>query len=345
MASGELQNEDVLQEAIESLSRVQEFNVESLEQKTRLGSENSFEEVLEPARALLGIFQQIPSSTLELFPDNELNQIKSISDAAYNLFSEILSFSLSEGDVENRRKALIDKVRSQIQPAFTKLHSLVSFAMAKTVDFANLERQARGTIQAIRDQTDRILAELEENKQQAELALDAAQKAAAEQGVVQQAKYFKEEADTHEALAEFWRKWTLWTAAGVGVYGALTLFIHKWSWLAPKSSFETFQVITAKLLVFFVLTFLLFLCSKNFLSNRHNAIVNRHRQNALMTYRALVEASGTPEARDTVLSHAAAAIFQLHDTGYVKAGDNSGASTNNIVEMLPRSTLPISTGQ
>ena len=43
---------------------------------------------------------------------------------------------------------------------------------------------------------------------------------------------------------------------------------------------------------------------------------NRHRQNALLTYRALVAAAGEHETEDIVLAHAAVCIFAPQETGY-----------------------------
>ena len=52
-----------------------------------------------------------------------------------------------------------------------------------------------------------------------------------------------------------------------------------------------------------------FLFAKVFISHKHNAIVNRHRQNALLTYKALVEAAGDTPNREVIFVQAAACIF------------------------------------
>lgn len=76
--------------------------------------------------------------------------------------------------------------------------------------------------------------------------------------------------------------------------------------------------------------------SRNYLAHRHNTVVNRHKQNSLLTFNALVGASSTAEARNTVLNHAAASIYAVPDTGCVKGRSDSGPQNTTLVELLPR---------
>ena len=334
----------LLEEAKSSLSRVQEFNAEELVQTGRLG-EASFDEALEPAKKVISLFRQLPATTLDYLPESELGIVKSQANSLYQMFEEILSFDVNEGDVRNRQSQAVGKLRNAYQGHFSKLYPLISYSMARTVNFGQLEEQGRAAVREIRDQTEKLMKEIEEQKKAADRILEEVRKTAAERGVSQEASYFKEEADAHRLEAQNWRFWTVSMAVVLGAYGVSTLFFHKISWLTPATTYETVQFTVGKVLVFFVLAYMLALCAKNFLSNRHNEIVNRHRQNALMTYKSLVDAGGSPEARDVILSHAASSVYRLHDTGYTKSSDGSGSSSSSIVEMLPRTSLPLnSTG-
>jgi hypothetical protein len=66
------------------------------------------------------------------------------------------------------------------------------------------------------------------------------------------------------------------------------------------------------------------------LSHLHNAVVNRQRQNSLMTFKALVEAAGQQENRDIILTKAADSIFAPQPTGFSKADGAEGAATSVI---------------
>ena len=71
---------------------------------------------------------------------------------------------------------------------------------------------------------------------------------------------------------------------------------------------------------FAILDYLVLFCARNFLSHKHNTIVNKHRQNALVTFNVLGEAAGKDENRDVILTYVAARIFSPQDTGHIKQG-------------------------
>lgn len=325
----------LLESAIASLSRIQEFESSSLVQSSRLGA-SAFHSAVEPANRLISLFRLLPVGALDQFPENELNVIQSLCDVTFNIFSEVLEFDIDAGDNKQRQSALTNKISDQYQRIFSQIYPLVAYSTARTVDFNKLDEQGRAAVQGVKDQSKLILDSLAIEQSAVKSILDDVRKVAAEQGVSQQALYFKNEADLHAVQADFWRTWTFRTAVGVALFGIGSIFLHKWSWLAPSDPYASIQFTTSKLLLFFILVFVLLLCSKNFMANRHNEIVNRHRQNSLLTYKALVDAGSSPESRDVILNHAAASIFQLHDTGYAKTAEQGGASSTSIVEMIPK---------
>lgn len=148
--------------------------------------------------------------------------------------------------------------------------------------------------------------------------MQAVRKVAEEQGVSQQAIYFKNEADNHEKESTVWLKRTVWLTIGLTVYAAVTLFLHQIPILAPTNLYETAQLVASKVLIFVTISYFLILSAKNYVAHRHNSVVNRHRQNALATYTALVKAAGEEATRDVVLAKAADCIFSAQSTGFAK---------------------------
>ena len=57
--------------------------------------------------------------------------------------------------------------------------------------------------------------------------------------------------------------------------------------LDTDSTPDAIQLAVAKVFVFAAVSYAVYLCARNFLAHKHNAIVNRHRQNALLTYTTL----------------------------------------------------------
>lgn len=322
-----------LEETTASLKRVQEFDAESLARRDDLGVALNFAPAAKPAARLIQLFAQIPASALDDFPDGNLEQIRQQADSIYNIFQSILTFNVEkQSNPTGTRQGLIESLVNQYPSTWSVLHPYVAYSAAKTADFQRLEREGRAAIQSINDRTDETLKELAEAKTQADEALAAARRAAAEQGVSQQAIYFRDEAAAHDKAASEWQRTTIWSAIAVGIYAAASVFIHKWSWLAPSTALDSAQLVTSKILVFLVLSYMLILAAKNFLSHKHNAIVNKHRQNALMTFNALVAAANDSAAKDVILTHAAACIFSPQDTGYSKP--SGGASDSSIARAL-----------
>ena len=93
------------------------------------------------------------------------------------------------------------------------------------------------------------------------------------------------------------------------------------------------QLGVSKILIVTVISFMLYLSARSYLSHKQNAIVNRYRQNSLLTYRALVDAAGSSENREVILTHAATCICGPQRTGY---SQDSGEATkaSSVVEVF-----------
>ena len=160
--------------------------------------------------------------------------------------------------------------------------------------------------------------EIGETARKTEHLLNQVRETAAEQGVFMQTGHFKEEADRHEAEAKTWRE-----RVGMAVAAFVGAAFLSWWWSGDvDNGFALAQALTSRALVFVALGFGVFFCAKNYLAHRHNAVVNRHRQKALETYRALAEAD--PKSREVVLAHAARCIYAPQDSGFARKGESGG---------------------
>lgn len=332
---------DARKSARESLIRMQEFDVTKLPREDELGIKFRFTSAVEPAKRLVDLFSRLPESVLEDFGQTQLNEITKQADACYNLFTQVLDFNETQNNALATRDSLIKQIEDAYQNALNVLLPLVGYSLYKTADFQRLEVEARAALQGIKDETNKITSELEKQKTDANTVLDEIRNVAAEQGVTQQAIYFKEEADSNETKATEWRALTVWIAVGLGVFAIASLFVHKIPILDPGDAYDTIQLAISKILIFAVISYMLFLSARNFMSHKHNATVNRHRQNALMTYKSLVEAAGDKQqASDAILIHAAACIYSPQPTGYT----NSGAENQNAKSVVELLSKPLSMG-
>jgi hypothetical protein len=69
-------------------------------------------------------------------------------------------------------------------------------------------------------------------------------------------------------------------------------------------------------------------------------VVNRHRQNALATYVALVKAAGQEANRDVVLAKAADCIFSAQPTGFGKEHSTDTGSVS-LVNLASGASKPL----
>ncbi len=319
----------MLDETRNSLTRIQKFDPSTLARTLDFGAKFNFSGAVPPATRLVNLFRQVSVSGLDDFPPGNLQQIRQLADALYSVFDQIEKFDITgQSNAAGVRDQLIQQLEAQYDSTWSTLHPYISYSASKATDFQRLEREARAAVQSIEDRTTALMTSLAEAKAQAEAAVEAARSAAAEQGVSQQAVYFRNEATEHEAAAKEWRQRTQNFAIGLGLYAAAALVFHKIPFLKPSDGMESAQLITSKILVFAVIAYMLLLSARNFLSHKHNAIVNRHRQNALMTFNALASAANGQAAKDIILTHAASCIFAPQETGYAKS--TGGQQDSNL---------------
>lgn len=329
-----------LEQTISSIERLQGFEPTSLERRAELGSMN-FADAVEPARQLVNLYKRLSISVLSDFPDDMLLTLKNQADADYNRLTQILSFTLEQGSPADVRASLISQINAAYAASFRVVWQYIAYGVSKITDTQRMESEARGTLQAIKDQAGKTAEQMQEQAEQAQHALDEIRRVAAEQGVSQQAIYFKDEATLHENAAKDWRTGTVRAGQYLAGFALLTIVLAYIPALQPENNIQAFQIATGKILFFGVLAYWLGLCAKNFMAHQHNQVINRHRENALKTFQALAEGAGNPDNKDIVLTHAAQCIFSPQDTGYTKnSGTGEGASSiRSVVEVLPKSLV------
>jgi len=329
--------ESLYSEAKESLERIQQFDTSGLPQETELGAKLNFTDAVEPAQLLIDLYKRLSITALEDFPDPVLTVIKDNANNHYNIFKEVLEFNSEQQNPHNVRNSLITNLKNAFQPAFQALHPYISYSLHRSADFQRLDSQARATLQSIEDKAEKISSNLLEHEKNAKNALSEIRKVAEEEGVTQQASHFRIESDHHETESDKWKDITIKLSYALGGFAVLSIFLHKIPFFKPETTYDTIQLAISKLLIFSVMSYMLFLSAKNFLSHKHNAIVNKHRQNALMTHKALVEASGVDGVRDAVLLQASSCIYSPQPTGYISSGgENDVSSQKSFVEIVTK---------
>lgn len=192
---------------------------------------------------------------------------------------------------------------AQAQDVLKKAKTLLSDADA---NIKTAEQQAKQRRAEIDKETSQILAD--------------AKGVSLSVGVSRQARFFKVQARMDNKGRLWWLKAS---ALACGVLVAALVAALFASFFFKNNDL---QFVVTKALLFSTLAYALFFCVKNYMAHRHNYVVNKHRQNALMTYRAIASgAQSDGTARDIILAQAAHCIFAPQSTGYAK-GDGGGDS-------------------
>lgn len=313
-----------------SLARIHDFDAKSIGRKIELGDALNFEDGIPPLEKALLLFREVSPEVLADMSQQRRDTVKQSSDGLFNVLEQIRNFTPTSANPKQARDGLIQQLIAGYDNYFEQLWPSIAYSVRRNTDFARLEHEARAAIQSIEDRTKAIEASLRERQGEAEEALDAIRKVAAEQGVSQQALYFKEESEAHAQEAKVWYRRTRSLTIGLGIFAASTLFLHKIHWLAPASSAEAIQFGIGKMLTFATIAYFLILASRNYMAHRHNAIVNKHRQNSLVTYKALVEAAGDAANRDIILAKAADSVFGQQSTGFTKHDSDEGKALSMV---------------
>jgi hypothetical protein len=151
-------------------------------------------------------------------------------------------------------------------------------------------------------------------------------------GQSQHAVHFKQQADDHEKAAKPWLSVTAWLA-GATVLVGLGLLIAYLVISPTLSATQSLQLAISKVVIFSTMLSATFWAGKTYRTHRHNAVLNRHRQNALATFQTFAKAASDDQTKNAVLLQATQCIFSPQQTGYV-TGEPEVGNASQVLEIV-----------
>jgi hypothetical protein len=217
-----------------------------------------------------------------------------------------------------------------------KLVQAVSFGIAMK-NASDAELQSR--MDALESAAKRTITSLSEKDAAATAALDAIRKAAGATGVGAQSKTFGEQATGHGGNAAKWLRATGVLTAVTALYAGFLAFPP--SWMIPSDFYSYTSDWTHLAMPFAgraifgsLLLWSIAWSARQYRAHRHNEVVNRHRQTALQTFDAFVNAAeGDEDTKNAVLVQTTQAIFAGQATGYLPEEPEPSPHTT-ILEIL-----------
>ncbi|MEE2920507.1 MAG: hypothetical protein VYC38_01990, partial [Pseudomonadota bacterium] len=326
----------------EALTKLQNFDTSTLSRRDDLGSDMNFEAAIPPALRLIELYRRLPLPSLKELPQPALEKILTSANSSRKLFDSVQAFTLQQANPADQRTAIIQNITNQYDAAFNQLHQWISYGVTQTVDFNSLDAQARAAARAIEDRANEMEEAFQAQSEQLTELEQQYRQALAEQGVTKQAEYFHAAAEHHKVEGDKWAKYTWRWSVAVAFVAFLSFFTHRIPFIAPQNIPEAIQFIASKVLLIGAFSFMMIRAASNYRAHRHNEVVNRHKQNSLLTFNALAEAGSTQEARNIILNHASASISAQPESGYVRGGADGGSQQTNKIDLMPRLTAPLS---
>lgn len=272
-------------------------------------------------------FRALPLDNLEKFSPKRLKQI----DDATSGFVGVLRSSfdaVNTGDAGfvHRLNNIVDQLTRWEADYYDTI--VDAGAILRSHNEIGLEWQSR-----IQAEVSSFRADVAEKKKEADAlvqrmeALRSEVADSASKGKVSnQSDHFSIESSTHNTKAKHW----LLTSAGLLVVvitaACAAPYAHEFLLETPGSTAEWIQLGISKAIIFSVLVYSLLASIRNYNANRHNAVVNKHRSNALSTYTTLAEAARDLDKRDIILTKAAECIFDPQPTGFTKESGSESSS-------------------
>lgn len=250
-------------------------------------------------------------------------------DQFLRTMQEIRDFNPNEGDPGNRRQQIIERVRSRYNWLAEHFFPILDLYIIK-------DEIHSGKIADLAEKAQKAVNEVEESKKKGEALVESLQQATAVAGAGKFAGIFGNQSTYHKDIARNWLIVLGLFTAGSGGYLYWIISELTKSIQSGQKIEVTIQIFFAKALLLSVFSVVFYQIAKNYNAQMHQYILNKHRENSLLTFRAFVESTNDERIKDQILIQATRAIFRAGDTGYVVAKEK--------IEATP-SILPIITDQ
>jgi len=330
MASPEQRTEKIkeVKQLLEDLSAIK---ATSLGRTDELSRDINFSEAVPFFEQILDIIKQLNERSVERLGINQISSIIGACSTLNALITKVRKFALNQNTPADVCKAIIHEVKGAYDAIVEPLILPLAFTATQATDYARLEREAKGYHSTMREEAEGFKGKLAKYRVDAEKALQAVKDQAAEAGVASNAQIFLIESNSHGESAKRWRTATIWTT--VGTFVVAGSFVLMSFWYKPENTAVAIQYVFSKLILLSTLSFAVFWCARNYKSSKHNETLNKHRANALMTFRAFVEGSTDPQIQQAILVQAAQAAFVNRSTGY-ETQEREAQTINPVVEIL-----------
>lgn len=319
---------------------------ESFARSETLGKEWDFAAALPHLQLAFSLLRRLRDANLGEIPRHKLEDVKKVTRPLSSILGRIDKFSPKPTEEVPDFAREHDKILAECdrvgQTAFGVVSPLLAY-LASCSGGEQTEASRRKALAAIAEMRADVEKHVSSLKKESEQILQSLRDTSADVAVSAQAAHFRKEAEDHRRNQSGWLRATV-------LSGAFTLFFAAGSlagwWAADKdtntsgagadeSLVTVARTSIPNLLVFGILSFATVWCSRNYRSESHNVVVNRHRVNSLRVFPSLISATEDERTKSAVLVGATQCIFAHQSSGFTPADkDGSGTKAMDFVSNL-----------
>lgn len=338
-----LQDEQIQRQALRTaLAEIDLLKPDDL-RRADLPSELNFDDGLPFFERTWRLFRDLATFDLDLASYSLLSRLNQVAQQTVGQFRQIQSFKPeafgAPQNARNQRDALITQVRDFYENVFDQVVPARAYLGRPSTDSTHLAEDVRRIVSRADALAVEGQATLTAKLATADRILEGLRTSAATVGIAQFAGRFEAEAKSYKTVARGWLIATIALAIATIGFGAWS-FRYTLDHVGTWTTLVAVQLTVSKLIIFSVLASGLVWCGHIYRVNRHNFVLNRHRQTALDTFKVLSEATDDPQARSAILLQTSWAIFGHQATGFTE-GELEVKGLSSVTELLG----PASSGQ
>ena len=324
------QYQTALTQVNERLEKMLSYSIEELTREEELGTQFSFKEIEEIFVKTIDLFKRVKEVNLNEVPYNLLNAFNAQINNAITYFDQAKDFNAAVNNAVGTRNTLITNIRNSYDNYYTHSVPILSVGLLNSNDLSLERSKMNQLISDLESEKEKSKTESESKLKELNDIIENAKSFATQAGVSKHSTLFKSEADFHETEAKKWLGYTVKILIAIAVVAIGLAFVG----LLFKENNEIVQFTITKVVVLTALFYGLSITNRNYKAHKHNAIMNKHRQNALTTFETFSSAaSADNQTKNAVLLETTHSIFSNQQTGYLKA-EGESESNNKIIEII-----------
>lgn len=323
------------------ITQIDDFSIEKVVGEARLGPSLCFREARPTLESLVDFMDKLRSIDGTGLPERLQSAVTSDLQEAIAVLTQMQN-TKTENVISN--PGYTSGLTQQIRNTYDKLvTSSVPVILYSALSSSGIENLLQSVLSLKKDIQEKVEAQ-NSIVEQAKDLLSKQKEFSAQIAITGYGTLFATEAKKHADAAKYWLIAAGILAgataifAGINYYSANELLMytigaaHTEAQTIPATILIQFTL--AKVVLFTIGLSAAYWAARVYRSHNHNAVVNRHRANALTSFQAFADKATETDVRNAVLLQTTACIYAPQPSGFSGSGDSDGESPLKILEIV-----------